>query len=582
MKEREPDARPTDSIKYRCYPYNRKTHIEESISPFGLDTEAYTTGECFMLCTSEGDIWTPEQFPDCLFSRKYRGQHFVTYNLKYDSGAMVQRLNHASLVELQKNGKTVHGDFKYSVIGYKCLTIRKGKNSVHFWDMLNFYCLSLNEAAKTYLGEEKIDYDTKRFSKGMVQRDWDRIAAYCIRDAELVQRLSAVLIKRFERFGVYPRKLYSVAYVSYQYFRKKTPYVTVKRYWQKHREVLDYALRAYNGGKFEVTRKGPGYYYEYDIVSAYPYEISNLVDISWARVVRSTSYRRNAVYGFLKCHISIPGFQSSPVVVKRSGVNCYPVGDFERVITLAEYDYMISQGCDVEILDGYWLHIDNKQYPYRQEIQRLVKLKQEIKSSGDPLDYHVIKVFLNSLYGKMAQLINKGDYNEASSCWNPIYASIITSNCRIRMSALQAELESCVAVHTDSILTTRRIACERTDRLGSLSFEGEGKGIILGSGVYQVGEKTRFRGATLPLDLFDLVKENHKKVVLSNVRPYTWREVAHRHLDRDMINRFSEIPKELNITFDQKRIWIDDYNTFSESLERNVESVPLFYSPIFF
>jgi len=535
-----------------------------------------------MMCTSEGDIWKPEQFPDCLFSRKYRGQNFVTYNLKYDSGALVQHLAPETLERLQRNGKVEYKGLTYSNIGYKCFTIRKGKNSVHFYDMLNFYCLSLDEAAKKYLGRSKNEIDPQLFTPHYVMENWDSIASYCTNDATLVCSLAAVLIQRFEKFGVNPHKLYSVAYVSYQYFRTHTPYVTVKRYWEKHREVLDYALRAYNGGKFEVTRKGPGYYYEYDIVSAYPYEIRNLIDISWARVVRSKLYRKHAVYGFLKCRITVTGFQSSPTVVKRGDVNCYPVGTFEKVITKIEYDYLVEHGCEVEILDGYWLHVDNKQYPYRREIDKLVKMKQEIKQGGDPLDYHTIKIFLNSLYGKMAQLIDKGGHYEASSCWNPIYAATITAECRCRMSAMQSKYPNCVAVHTDSIITTKRIEVDTAPRFGCLSYETEGEGLILGSGVYQIGNKTRFRGARLKLDLFDLVKENHKKVVITNIRPYTWKEVAHRHMDMSMINRFSEINKELDVNFDQKRIWLDDYKRFSDSLTKNVESMPLFVSPILF
>jgi len=274
-----------DNVQYRCCNYNRVNSKKESIHPIGIDTEAYITGECFMICTSEGDVFQPDQFPDCLFSRKYRGRSFVAYNLKYDMGAFLQRLLPALLEELRSKGEVIQGAFTYKVIGNKCLTIRKGKNSIHIYDIYNFYNMSLNKASEVYLNDKKDYVETVHFWPHYGLLFWDNISKYCLKDAILVESLSRILIKRFENYGVFPRKLYSVAYISYQYFRQKCPYVTVKRYWDHEKEVLRYAMESYNGGKFEVTTKGLGYYYEYDIVSAYPFEISNLVNISWARVV---------------------------------------------------------------------------------------------------------------------------------------------------------------------------------------------------------------------------------------------------------------------------------------------------------
>jgi len=376
--------------------------------------------------------------------------------------------------------------------------------------------------------------------------------------------------------------LYSVAYISYQYFRQKCPYVTVKRYWEKEKEVLKYAMESYNGGKFEVTEKGTGYYYEYDIVSAYPYEISNLVDISWARVVRSKEYRKYAVYGFIKCKIDIPFNVSSPVVMKRGYLNCYPVGQFERVITKIEYEYLISLGCDIQIIDAYWLHVDNKQYPYRREINRLTRLKAKFKQEHQDLDYHTIKIFMNSLYGKFVQLIDKGDYYAAGSNWNPIYGAIITANCRVRMSRMQQENKSIVAVHTDSVIATSKLHYGKGENIGTMCYETEGQGLILGSGIYQIGDKVKFRGFPLKTPLLELCKGGGKSLKISNQHAYTWREIVFRHWENSLINRFETIDKKVDINFDQKRLWLDDWKSFQDIPRYNVSSIPLVYSKLMF
>ena len=576
------DGPTIDKIRYWCCRYSRRNKSKESIVPIGIDTEAYTTGKCFMICTSLGDIFRYKDFPSCLFTRTYRGKSFVCYNLKYDSGAFVQHLSDYRLKKLQKKGRCEYRGYRYSVMGNKCLTIRKGKNSIHFYDIANFYNMSLDNASQEYLGKTKEDIDVKRFNPSYARYHWKEIASYCLVDSSLTKQLADTIIKRFESYGIFPKKLYSVAYISYQYFRTFCPYVTVKKYWDKHKEVLDYAMQSYHGGKFEVTIKGIDNYYEYDIVSAYPYEISNLIDISYARIVQSEKYRKHAVYGFIRCTITIPTNVYSPIVIKRGTVNTFPTGTFLTVITKSEYEYMISIGCDITILDGYWLHIDNKQYPYRSQIHKLVKLKTYHKEQGNLLDYQTVKILLNSLYGKFVQLIKKDNYWKASTCWNPIYGSIITANCRIRMSKLQQQYNSVVAVHTDSIISTKPLPFNGSSQLGDLAFERKGKGVILGTGIYQIGEKSAFRGFPVKLDLFDLITSKKSTVTIPTNRPYSWREIANFGWPSNMINRFTDIPKVLKINFDTKRIWLQDWKKFTDVQDRQVDSMPLFYGKVLF
>ncbi|MBA7530895.1 hypothetical protein ES705_23106 [subsurface metagenome] len=499
----------------------------------------------------------------------------MCYNLKYDSGALLQHLPSNLLDELRVSDLCEYNGYVYKAIASKCLTLRRGKNSIHFYDMLNFYNMSLDKAARLYLNMQKKGQDPRLFTYKYVAEHWKEIAEYCVQDAVLVERLAAFLIKRFESYGVYPRKLYSVAYISALHFRQRCPNVVVKRYWNKHKAVLSFAMRAYNGGKFEVTRKGAGYYYEYDIVSAYPFEIRNLIDISWARVVREPKYRKNAIYGFLLCRIHIPREVFSPVAIKRHNVNCYCVGDIEKTITKAEYEYLISVGCDIKIIDAYYLCCYNKQYPYRAEIDRLVKLKAEYKTKNLDLDYHTVKILMNSFYGKFIQLIEKENYYEAGSTWNPIYGSVITANVRVCMSRMQAAFPGVRAVHTDSVLSVDSLDHITSNALGSFDRKAAGQGIILGSGIYQIGSKTKFRGMNGQIALMEILKGAGKTLNLSYKHAYTWREVAHRGWSNDNINLFSSLHKCIRVDFDQKRLWLQDWENWEEVLKRPVESLPL-------
>lgn len=569
----------TKDITYRCFDASKTESAKKSLSVFGFDTEAYDTGICFMLCTSEKDIWKPEEFPACLFNRKYQNANFVCYNLGYDEGAIIQYLPLENLNQLRETGKTLYQQFHVTCIPKKLLSIRKGKNTVKFYDILNFYGGSLDYNSEKFLGRRKLHVSTKSFSMEYVSENWNMLAEYCIQDCVLVRDLGRMIIERFEKFGVYPKKLYSTAYISYTYFRQHCDYVTVKRFWNEDKKLLDYALMSYNGGKFEVTEKGIGDFWEYDIVSAYPYEIANLLDISYARIVWDDKYQSTADYGFLNCMMYIPLGVHSPIAVKMFNVNTYPVGNFNKVITKNEYDYLISQNVQIEILNAVWLFCDMKVYPYKEEIEKLVKLKQQYKHEGNELDTHTIKIFLNSLYGKFCQIIHANGKHMTSACWNPIYASIITANTRIKVTKYQQLYPEIIAVHTDSLTSRKELPFGKTDTLGDFSFQKHGTGIMLGCGIYQIGDKTKFRGFESRTPLEELIQCHSETLDIDTIRKYGWREVIFHGWDVEYINRFCPDIKTLSCHFDHKRLWYDDYTNFDEVFQRTVLSDALFFKP---
>ncbi len=571
----------TADVMYHPPKSTRLVQRTESVQPIGIDTEAYTTGECFMIATALGDVWTPEQWPHCVFNRKYRGQVFVAYNLKYDEGALLQHLSIESLEVLRLKGKVEENGYTYRSIPKKMLSIRRGQNAVTIYDVAGFFGLSLDAAARSFLGRRKSKIPTVDFYPAYVSSNWNRIAHYCIRDAELCQELALELIKRFESFGVFPQKLYSTAYMAYQYFASKCDYVTVAEYWRDHRDVLDMAMEAYAGGKFEVTEKGVDHYWEYDINSAYPYEIANLVDVRGATVIHSTRYQHKAVYAFLQCDITVPSHVYSPVPLKLGTVNVYPTGRFTRTITKGEYDYLVEQGAAIEILKGVWLRQDNPTYPYKEEIERLYVEKNKAKQENRKVDYHIIKIFLNSLYGKFVQLVRQNDKWRASACWNPIYGAIITSNTRIRVSRLQGLHHTCVAVHTDSVLSTSPLPYTESLELGALAFVTEGDGVILGSGIYQIGKKVKFRGFGAKQSMIDMLNTPERTLYIRRKSPYSWRQVVMWGWKKELINRFEVQTKTLTPDFDRKRLWLYDWETFQDVLDHKVLSMPLQVSKLF-
>lgn len=545
--------------------------ITKRMQVLGFDSEADYLGQPFMFAISDGTVMTPTQLWDTLFHKRYRGIRFVCWNLQYDEGAILSELSAEELDELRLKGKTTHKGYTVKSIQRKELLLSKGHKTVAFYDMAQFYGTSLDNAGKTYLGKSKIDLETKTFMPDYIKRNWRKLAEYCVYDAQLTAELAEYFIDiLIDEVGITPQKLYSTGYISGIHFSRTCDVIDIKRFWTHHKEAIEMAYESYSGGKFEVYQRGFGYLYQYDINSAYPYEIANLQDIRYARYVRSKQYQSRATYGFLRAKLTIT-HDYSPISVKDHSLNFYPVGVFNRTITKAEYDYLTERGDKVEILDGAWFFCDGIK-PYAKEVDRLFALKQTYKRQGEDaaMRYLLVKTLLNSFYGKFIQITAKwvtwkrsgqeGIRYEAGYHFNPCYASIITANVRLRLARVcDAHPEEIAAVHTDSLLTTTDLSNDGIsigDGLGDWGYVNEGDGVIVGSGVYQVGSMIHYRGFKGIPDLIGLVMANrHINIPVQQELVLSWRLVVFRHNDLDRINRFVHESKNLNLHFDTKREW---------------------------
>lgn len=571
-----------DNIVYRKpFLHFRPNKIREFI---GLDSEAYTSGEPFVFCTSTGKVITPDMIPGVFFSRRYRNKHFLVYNLKYDSGALLYHLPSINKDVLRVNQKVEYNGVRYDYIPHKRLRISKGKNGVSIWDIMPFYKTSLDAAARKYLGKSKTDPGTKEFEPEYVKENWKTITDYCINDAVLTRDLGNVLVKHLGKHGIIVSSLYSTASISLSYFKQHSKIITSWRYWQFNRELLRYAWESYKGGIFEVYRRGTVYAYEYDISSAYPSEIAGLIDISEAAVKHSARYERRAIYGFIRCKINNPDGKIIPSGVMKSGVRVYPAGEYYDTITKAEYDFMRTEKIQVKIIDAFWLFENRLRYPYKKVIDKLYKMKDHYKGKDDMM-YSTTKTILNSFYGKFGQATEKPDGRfHAGIAWNPIFASVVTANLRVKMCKYRRRLKkTCIAIHTDSLLLTKKAPPAMLGSgLGKLEYKTKGKALIIMSGMYDLGDKTANRGIVRQKKrTWRNYLETHPD---QRVFKYVSRDViswidAIRQRRPDLINKFVWRYKRINLNRELKRIWLDDVNA-GDLLSRLYDSVPqIFYTP---
>lgn len=572
-----------DLIKYRRpRAYTGKRTLRHII---GIDSEAYTDGKVFMFPTSLGECIRPREWPEILGSRRYRSANFVTWNLRYDSGAFLAHLPSKAIKALRLIGEVEWRGWKYKYFPHKFLRIRKGRSHATFWDVMPFYECGLDVAAKQHLGEGKIDIETKKFSRAYVRKHWDKIACYGVRDASLTKRLADNLIAGLERFDMKVSALYSQASISRKYFTKEAGIVDVSKAWRSRKLSLQFGCEAYWGGKFEPTARGSFDGRQYDIKSAYPYEMSRLKDVREAKITRSRTRPDSASYGFIRIRLRVPSRVLHSVPVRVSNVSIFPCGEFTATITAEEFDDLRDQKVPIEVLDGFWLTCPTDKRPYEKVIAHLYRMK-EFAGKSDPWLRRLAKKLLNAYYGSLVMLTaeyhycnSKGEkvnalegteagmprfkHLRAGACWNPFYGAVITANTRLAVTRAQRYLGNrSIAVHTDSVLTTGRLPKSWLGgNLGDWALEREGAGVLIGSGVYDIGEKIAFRGLKVRDGINWRERLSHagtsgKVSVPVTVVPSLFGAVSRGK--RKEANVFVNRTKVVNLNSDVKRLWHEE------------------------
>ena len=383
----------------------------------------------------------------------------------------------------------------------KHITRRK---SVIFTDISNFFSLGLNKNAEKYLNQIKIDdIDGNMLNNSLSywnEREQD-IINYCIQDCILTAKLGVLLIDTIiEHELPLPRYLISSASLSKQFFRLNCFIPNVSVIPEK---ILQIAYDTYFGGRFEIFKRGAfDNLYLYDINSQYPHFISqlpNLRDGVW----KITKYiPKEMCLGYFRVKIKIPREYKIPTIpIHHNGVNKFPCGVIEKWMTWFDLD--LIREYIIHIYEGYVFQKASKSYnPFEKEIKDLFVKKQALKGKHD-LAYNLTKLCMNAVYGCFIETHKNydidGNYElKAGIMFNSVYASQITGFGRwsVIKDIPKDKYDNVIAIHTDSIISNIPLDdfLKQSLKLGEWNIESKGKGIVLNTGMYQIGYLVKTRG----------------------------------------------------------------------------------------
>lgn len=402
--------------------------------------------------------------------RKYPHAFHVGFAFDYDVNMILRNLSPNHFQTLRRKGSVLYGDYRIEHIPHKWFQVtwygpgypenRRDRVTVRIADMFGFFQCSFLKAIKSYLKGDSILDAIGIIEEGKQERNnftYDQIkfiTDYWKTEGEAGRRLANKLREYLYDVGLTVKQWYGPGVLANWGYKKHKIDVHKK---EPIPEVYDAARYAYAGGRFErfqIGRFQNGW--GLDINSAYPYAISKLPSLTegvWNHVDKLTAEQ---IVEFGVYRIRMKG---SPVSSKvsplfhrdRLGNISFPFiteGWYwsPEVSTLRGRD-------DVEILEG-WEYTDWETRPF-DFVAEMYAARRELKRLGIGSE-KALKLFLNSLYGKMAQRVG-WERTGGPPTWHQLeWAGWVTSATRAKLYSVMRRIpiEQLIAVETDGIYTT--------------------------------------------------------------------------------------------------------------------------------
>jgi len=340
----------------------------------GLDYRRFTTvNEFWDLATD----WVTANHP----------LYLVTHNVNYDLGVL------DVFAQLEARGYTLTNIYLGGMTAI--LTFTNGKHKIVVLDNSNYFqgtLASLGDA----LGFPKLDVDPLTAT----EKEAD---PYCKRDCDILLRAWQTYYQFLDThdLGKWGKTLPSQAFNAYRHrFMGHAIHIHADE------RTLEIERNAYHGGRTSIFYKGgldAGPYYYLDVNSMYPYVMA---EHEYPRRMHTTkdAVSVDQLRQMLKkyqCIAAVTVRTDEPVYqTEHSGHAIHPVGQFKVTLSTPELQYALDHG---HILDVHTVTRYASAPLFKSYVRFFYGLKTEYKAEDNGAFYLMVKLFLNSLYGKFGQ-----------------------------------------------------------------------------------------------------------------------------------------------------------------------------------
>lgn len=407
----------------------------QNVITFDIEAKNWTEPIALGMCEPDGTYhqFTGEncitEFVEEIMRPKYRNKRFVAHNGGgYDFGFIV-----AELVKRNDNFQILtkgNGDMFY-------LDVRDEFDKPrHFQDSFALMPRSLKGLTDAFLDQEdgKLDFDVEKIDtkENMHPNDWEEMLEYLKRDCISLIKVLHEFTSIIEDFsdgkcgcqltmGSTTMAMYQTAFME----NEETSQINTSHRPNASVNPENCFRSSYYGGRTEVFRmngnpenfEDVNELYHYDVNSLYPtaytqkpLPVGDVMHIGDSQEVLEKEKYGGVAYieGKIPESVDIPVL---PVRVDPGGSEekvVFPTGKIEGWYMIREIRYAREVGAltDVEVKDSY---ISKLGYPFKEYGNTLYEMKQSINSEKNPGKYKVVKLLLNSFYGKFGMDRKQGN-----------------------------------------------------------------------------------------------------------------------------------------------------------------------------
>jgi len=444
----------------------------------------------------------------------YPHAYHVGFGMGYDFNQFLSSLRREAVEILHKTG------FIYLCMRQYRVEWRKGKYlrvtryhphkiSLTIYDTFAFFHTSFVKACESFLGSsetlERIKLGKSRRQDFRYEEIDNDILPYCEDEVIWLVRLMDRLRDLLDAAGIHISHWWGPGAVASAVLRKSSVHSHMCSAPEAVREAARYA---YAAGRFEMPKLGRVHpVWGIDINSAYPTAISDLPTLSqgnWRRVENPTRLVRFGVYRVKSAHLidRMGSRVLAPLFHRdrqhRISYHWFSDGWYwtpEAELVIDDPNFIISEGWE-------WIP-NNEERPFKW-VRDMYRRRQIWKKQGNQAQY-VLKIAMNSLYGKMAQRVGWDKKNWLPPKWHQLeWAGWVTSWTRARIYRIckALGLDTIVSIETDGVYTTRdpsEIGIVASEEMGGWSVTEYRQALYVQSGLAWL-EKTdgsweiKFRG----------------------------------------------------------------------------------------
>lgn len=283
----------------------------------------------------------------------------------------------------------------------KCFLMKmtRGKQSLRFINIQNIFPVPVKKIGEV-IGLEKLDVDFDTVSR-------EQLLVYCKRDTEIILNAILYWLKFIadHNLGCFSLTLASQAFTAYRHRFMNTPILIHDSF-----DVLSMEREGYFGGRTEcffIGEKKKSITYVLDINSQYPF-VMHEFEYPYALRYKSISTTPEKVYLLSKQYCVMATClidTDQPIYPKRfTEKTVFPIGRFQTTLCTGSFRYAYEKGHIVKVLK---VAVYRKGRIFKSWVKELYGLRQKYMKQKEKTMTYLVKLILNSLYGKFGQRTDK-------------------------------------------------------------------------------------------------------------------------------------------------------------------------------